>query len=405
MIPKKDKRRLWAAEMCSPVTSGDWMDFGMNLFSSIIAMFLGVTGFLVRHRWTVASVALALVVGHYWHPAYGVAMSAKPPRRKTVGTLNYTANQTDTLLGENKFPAYLYEDLYLRLSGSHQKVGTVNPTLVPENPLTCVNFIRNTIGDTDFIKAPLTDLAVLSSYIFRRPGRVPSNLVPSTADRNSTDSFSADIWLPYIQPDMIDARRGIFPSNRYTNVSLNVDWADHNAMVTGGTLTTNQLNTTKIDVVAQEWTGEKAYENATNYQLHKRVSFLYNTNGQALVDQLIEIPRDPSQLRGVLVKFIVPSPETPQPIGTGALSTDKVSLLFNKNDHKIDHTWGALQTQNTDDYGIQLPDGYYFFDLAPDGDRARLQDTTSGVYELQVNCQAVGSQQLRILPVRYGVAK
>lgn len=328
-------------------------------------------------------------------------MAAKVPRERLIGTLLYKKNGFTELLSPNTYPQEIYERHILRLSGIHTKVGTVDGVAVAENPLTLLKAIQVRFGSNAWVDIPGPDLHVLSHYIMQRPGRPAPGLLASTGDKNSDDTFGVDLELPFALKDMVAPRRGFFPANRYTSpaVGLRINWGSESDMVNGGTFSTNQLDSCQVDVIGREWSGQPEFEAAKNYFLHKRISAVTPTNGSALVKYPIEIPRDASRLRGVLIKTYQDSPETPDL--TVISDTADLTLIYGTTDRKYEYTYGLLRSINERDYGIALPPGYVFIDLAPDGDFGALQDTTAGLFQILFNTNAVAAAQIRCTFVRY----
>jgi hypothetical protein len=331
-------------------------------------------------------------------------MAAKVPRLRKLGSLAYVKNNFSEMLSPNLFPQLIYSFLFFRLSGSITTGAGALGTAVAENPYTLIKSIQVKIAGTDFIDIPATDLRILAHYIGQRPGVAPtSTAVANTA--SATQSFKADLMLPFSLTDMhfSGRRRGFFASNRYPTVSLRINWGSEEDLIAAGGYATKAVDAgCVLDVWAEEWSQEPAFESASNLLLHKRGQQTVDANGVVLTNYSIELPRDPSLLRGVLIKQFTDVPETP--ITTLFTALKAITLRYGKTDRKLEFDYETLQRINTRDYGIALPNGYVFLDLAPDGDFARLQDTTSGVFELLVDSASVANAKIRTTFVRYGAS-
>lgn len=333
-------------------------------------------------------------------------MTAQVPRERRVGTIPFVANQFGVdLFGPNGgLPLAVYEYWILRLSGSFTIAGGPATSLVPENPRTLIKAVQVVVtgltGDT-FIDIPLTDLVVLTEFIQNRPGAAPQETaVSSTA--NGTTNFSGEYYLPFSLEDMANPYRGFFASNRYAQVRLRIQWGTTTDIATPGAATLTLTNT-QVDLFVREFSFEPRFETAQDLLLHQRVAVIRTSvNAIAQLGLDIEIPRTASYLRGILFKQYTDAPETP--ISTLILGTSQVTLLYNDTDRKYETTLAQLLGENRRNYlrSTNMPTGYAFLDLSPDGDFSLLQNMLNlQKMVLRLDTQSIANAFIRTTLVKY----
>ena len=327
-------------------------------------------------------------------------MYVNPPIERLIGNLAYAETTLVELVSPNHWPADIYDTLTLRLRGTHTK-GNGDGIAIDDDPFALLRRVHCYAGQGDFVSITGPDLRVLN--IIMKPDRNGRDVVhtPSVASAPGATAFSAVLGLPFQMPDMMDPRRGFWRSGRYGSSKFGITFGAPTDLASGET-GTNTITSCSVDVVAETWGGEPAFEappDRTKIILHKRTDQLYPTAGAVLTENRLLIPSDRSKLRGVLLKSYIPSPERAVNLFG---DNDPIKLLYNKEDVKIASTYRRIREANERQFGRALPPEYLWLDLAPDGDWNRLRDIEEGVYEVMVTTtNAVANSLIRALFVRY----
>lgn len=339
-------------------------------------------------------------------------MTAEVPRERRIGQINFVRNNFGQDLVSPNFPLLDYEWLVLRLSGSVTvSGGTTDGTVGVEAPFSLVKSIQVVVtgltGDT-FVDIPMSELRVITHMIGRRPALEPKFAAPAATV--GTNTFFAEVYLPFALEDMSNPYRGFFASNRYGQVRLRIQWGNEEDLINGGDRTEVVDATTLIEVFGREYSYNPTFELANDLLLNQRVFVKdISINNSAQTNFEIEIPRTASFLRGILLKQFVQT-TFEQPINTLINGDQQVTLLYNDLDRKYEYKWNQLTRQNFEMYRGDFPlvgglPFYAFLDLSPRGDFARLQNMLNlQKIAIRVDNNAVANAFLRVVLLKYALS-
>lgn len=340
-------------------------------------------------------------------------MTAPAPRERLLGTVMFANNAYGVdLIGNTTFPLLHYEWLILRLSGSITvSGGTTNGTIGAEAPMSLVKsfqIVVSGLSGDEFINIPLHDLMVLTHYIGRRPRLAPKFAAPTAGV--GTNTFYAEIYLPFALEDMSNPYRGFWASNRYSQVRIRVLWGTIDDIISGGDRAEAVDATTKIDIWGREYSNQLPFATQNDLLLHQRVVQKEVAINVTQGEFPIEITRTASFLRGILLKqvTIVGGVETP----SSAMITGEADVIFmtDDSDRKFEYTWNQLIRQNYETYRGDLPTVgglpyYAFLDFSPRGDFSLLLNMMQySAMKLKIDVTNTANGFLRLIPVKYALS-
>jgi hypothetical protein len=350
----------------------------------------------------------------------GIAVSkamcaAAAPRERLLGSLAYNRNGFSELIqGKGGgLSAEIYDYFRLQLVGTEEKNSSLNFTVNDGNPFSLLKSIQTRHGSDAWNDISGKDLRQLSHKIhdeYRRAKEAP-NTVATSNDATSVnpvqDVFSTNLYFPFRLDDMTLAgkRSGAWATNRYgasgaSTPSVRVIFGNETDLTTeAGVVVKHDIINCQINVYGRVWSGDSKFEPA-KFLLNSRTTEFYDVNNTAWKDKKLEIKNRAAKLRGVLLYAYTDQPETPQ---TNLIPADAaITLLFNNSDRKYEYTAQYIQELNEANYGARLDDGYYYIDLAEDGDFGRLQDLSAGTFELVIGkTNAIANAKLRVVSEYY----
>src|ERR1041384_648368 len=282
------------------------------------------------------------------------------PQERLLATIDYVNGNTARVYSP-QIPRSLYPYWILRLSGTYSGTEGCAGTLAAESPLPLINAIR-VLADGDVVKEiDLAHLRVLSNCVFRgQDSGITAGIALGT---QASAPFSARIPLDFRMLKSEKPEATFFPSRRYEQLSVEVDWAGSSAtgipnVITGGSYTGVAV-AAELEIYGREVLGPA--KQTGKYWINKYSQKIFPiTATQAAAEFALPVGE---VVRGILFSQYTNGPRTP--IDTAVLYDSKIVLRANGSYRKFETTWGELTEKNAADYGLSggMPVGYAFLDF------------------------------------------
>ncbi len=253
---------------------------------------------------------------------------------------------------------------------------------------------RSSIGKIK--SSDLGALYWLNTFLHGVPGLITGQTA-ALAKSAAASPWSVNIPIDFEMLFSQDPRQTLLNTTELTSLFLNLDWGEKGDIIdsAGAGYATTTLTVPKVEIYAEEFID--ANSKAASYGVN-RFSFIEQTTTSTNARLAIDLKRG-YMIRGILIKQFTQSAYPHVPVET---VVNNISLELNR-EVKKSVSWNVLKAHNADLYQLRsadLPTGYAFLDLMPEGRYDTIVDTR--IYRdvnliLDVTGQA--NSKVRVYPV------